>query len=108
MLKNYESPATTIKGQTALIPDTDKGDTERQSITVSKETFAYLKCLQQLNTLWMYVYEALELSYGWKTTDRILNEEYHEKSCAVRDMINEYLCISIGENINSRSEITEI
>jgi len=107
MNKNFESPATTEKGQSALISDTD-ADTERQSITVSKCTFAYLKCLQQLDTLWEYVYKALELSYGWKTADELMDNEYCSKSCAIRDMINEYLCISIDERVNCITGITEI
>ena len=108
MTTNLESPATTINRQTALIQDTDTGDTERQSITVSKETFAYLKCLQQLDTLWEYVYKALELSYGWKTADELMDDEYCQKNCAIRDMINEYMCISIGERVNCNTGMTEI
>ena len=80
----------------------------RQKLTVSETTYAYLKCLQQLDTLFACMYEALELDYGWKAADQIMQDEYSSKSCAIRDMINSYMCVSIGENINSRSEITEI
>ena len=81
---------------------------ESNNLKVSKETFAYLKCLQQLDTLWGFMYEALELNYGWKSTDQIMKDEYLEKSNAIRDMINSYMCVVISENINTAGEITKI
>jgi hypothetical protein len=84
-----------------------KAITENQQITACKQTIAYLKCLQQLNALWESVYEALELNYGHKTAEEIMNG-YHDKHCDIRDMINDYMCISINEKMGIAGEITEI
>ena len=79
-----------------------------QKLTVSENTYAYLKCLRQLNTLWECIYKALELDYGWESADEIMQEEYHDKSEAIRDIINSYMCTSIYDRMSSIHEITEI
>jgi len=81
---------------------------EVNKVTVSKITYAYLKCLQQLDELGNRMHEALELDFGSTTGDKIMQLEYCERSHAMRDLINKYLCISINDNINTESEITEI
>ena len=80
----------------------------QQSITVSKETFSYLKCLQQTARLWECVYGALELNYGWQTAQEIMEGEYLETIYPVREMIEKYMCASISNNVCSNDEITEI
>ena len=112
-MPKYNENQSSVNNSTAtLTPDCESVNPTvlppHQKLTVSENTYVYLNCLQQLDTLYVCIHEALELNYGWQQTDRIMNNEYHEKSCAIRDMINSYMCASIGENINSRSEITEI
>jgi len=81
---------------------------EHKSVTVSKETFAYAKCLRHLNELWGLVYYALELSYGMETAEEIISNEYAIKSNAINEMILEYMCITICENAGGNKEFTKI
>jgi hypothetical protein len=103
-VNNSSQASTPTERNTVLNPE---GETENQQVTVSKQTLAYLKCLQQLSELWECVYEALELSYGYKTAEEIMNG-YHDKSCEIRDMINDYMCVSISEQMSYKGRITKI
>jgi len=111
-MAKYEKDYSSVNNSTATVtPDCESVTPKLSSsktITVSEDTFAYLECLYQLDVLYECMYNALELNYGWKTADRIMMDEYADKSGAIRDMINEYMCVSIGFNIDSRKEITEI
>jgi len=79
-------------------------ETERKKLTVGAGTHAYLKCLQQLNALWVNVYDALAFSLGNEDAERIMGEEYNNKNDVIRDFINEYMCMSISDNINHNHE----
>jgi len=109
MTKTMKDYGTANNSTCTVTPDCESvTPTLSKTITLSEGTWAYLKCLQQLDTLFACVHEALELNYGWQSADRIMMDEYAVKSGAIRDMINGCMCASIGENINSTSEITEI
>ena len=76
-----------------------------QKLTISNETQAYLKCLQQLRVLYGYVYNALELSYGWERADDIMDKKYNEKS--IYDFIRKYLFVSIDCRLDNKNEFMD-
>ena len=92
-------PVNESAGQTALIHDTNANDAVRLKIKVSKETFAYLKCLQHLGALHALLEDALETYYDCRTAQRIMDDEYHKKYCAIRDMILLHMSYVIEDNL---------
>jgi stress-induced morphogen len=105
--RENQEPVNNSTRQDALVHETDGGDTERLKITISKETFAYLKCIQQLDLLYGLISEAIELDYG-SQVDEIINDKFHDKIVAIIDEVNKYMCISINENIGGIKKFTEI
>jgi len=79
-----------------------------QKITVGEQTLSYIKCLQQADILYSCLYNAFELNYGNRQAEDIMQREYHNKSNQIYEMINSYMCISIGENIGCSGELTTI
>jgi hypothetical protein len=77
-------------------------------IQVGKETLACLKCLQLIERLNKYMWDALLLHYGEDYADKIMGEEYFDKIEYIQDMINRCMCSSIIDNLLTDGEITEI
>lgn len=83
-------------------------ETTDKKLTVSEQTNGYIQCLEKSNELWTSIYSALEKNYGWKTAEEIMDKEYYGVSCAIRKVINKYMCFSIEEHVNCKHEYTEI
>jgi hypothetical protein len=107
--KNHSADKNPSVKKTSVHCTDKKSSTELTKVKVSQTTFAYMKCLQQLDTLWDCMDEALELFHCSSTTaEKIMVNEFAVIYMPIREMIAKYMCLSIGVNIKIRNEITEI
>jgi hypothetical protein len=75
-------------------------------VTVSKKTMNFVECLIMLSDFQNKMYESLKDMYGATQADDMLIEVY-EKADPIKQLIKEYMCISIDDNICSNG-FTEI
>ena len=83
-------------------------DAENENVKVGKNTYAYLKCIQQSRMLWKCISDAIELNYGSLSVGEIMNKEYHPIAEEIDDFISTFIFVSITENLCNKDKIVEI
>ena len=101
MLKNEESQATTITGQTESVHDVDKVNYEviLQNCMISKQTANFLACVIALHDLYGNVSDALIKMYGDEQADVILSKKFDAKFNKVESVLYGFVNQSVKDNI---------
>jgi lipase chaperone LimK len=100
-MKESEKETTNDAGtnEEYLQAESKQDDQELQMIKISKETHAFIKCLNQLDKTFDTIREALEILMGKECASNIMSKDISDKIHSIREGINNYICDSIWNDV---------
>lgn len=79
-----------------------------ETVKVSEQTAHYISIKRDLDLLYNSIYKGLEKQYGEEAGDILFERDFADKLCEVTKVVEDYLAVSIYENMNKASDYCTI
>lgn len=77
-----------------------------KELVISANTAELIRCKLMLQELWNKVQDAIEAVYSTEVAERVMNEQYTDHSFAIETIIDQYIALSITENLGDLPNIS--